>query len=118
MRTVISVLFVLFLISFPLTVFAEEGPMELPEGSNASADMHNKMGIKNWEAGTVEEACRHFREATAADGAIAETHFNEGVCLNKIGDHGAATVHFRTAKEYANGNKAILDSPILKGHVR
>ncbi len=117
MRTVIAVLFTLFLISLPLTALAEEGPMELPSGSNAAADMHNKAGIKHWGMGHAEEALKHFKEAAAEDSSIAEIHFNEAVALDKMGDHGAATKHFKKAKELAKGNKMILDSPILNGHI-
>lgn len=119
MRTIFSVLFALFLISFPLTAIASEGPMELPAGSNASADMHNKAGIKHWGMGHADEALKHFKEATAADGSLAETHFNEAIAYDKIGDHGTATKHFGAAKKLAmkSGNKKILDSPILNGHL-
>ncbi|MBT5762261.1 MAG: hypothetical protein HOI59_00200, partial [Nitrospina sp.] len=117
MRTVISVLFALLLISLPLTAVAAEGPMELPAGSNAGADMHNKAGIKHWGMGHAEEALKHFKEAAAEDSSIAEIHFNEAVALDKIGDHGAATKHFKKAKDLAKGNKKILSSPILNGHL-
>ena len=114
MRTVISVLFALFLISFPLTAVAAEGPMELPAGSNSGADMHNKAGIKNWNEGNIEGALKHFQEASAEDKTIAETHFNEAVSLDKLGRHGDATMHFGAAKKHAKGNKKILDSPHFK----
>ena len=117
MRTVISVLFALVLISLPLTAVAGEGPMALPAGSNSGADMHNKAGIKHWGMGHAEEALKHFKEAAAEDSSIAEIHFNEAVALDKIGDHGAATKHFKKAKDLAKGNKKILSSPILNGHL-
>ena len=119
MRLVISVLFTLVLISLPLTAVAKEGPMELPAGSDKGANMHNKAGIKHWGMGHADEAYKHFKEASAADGAIAETHFNEAVALDALGDHGAATMHFKVAKKLASksGNKKILSSPILNGHV-
>ena len=117
MRTVISVLFALVLISLPLTAVAGEGPMALPAGSNAGADMHNKAGIKHWGMGHAEEALKHFKEAAAEGSSIAEIHFNEAVALDKMGDHGAATKHFKKAKDLAKGNKAILSSPILNGHL-
>ena len=106
MRTVISVLFALFLISLPLTAVAAEGPMKLPAGSNAGADMHNKAGIKNWNAGNIEGALKHFQEASAEDGTIAETHFNEAVicascqqvcklfCNGKPGNTGFPFIYF------------------------
>lgn len=118
MRTIFSVVLALFLLSFPLTAVAGEGPMELPAGSNASADMHNKAGIKHWGMGHADEALKHFKEAAAEDSSIAEIHFNEAVALDKLGDHGAATKHFKKARDLAKGNKKILDSPILKGHVK
>lgn len=117
MRIFISVLFALVLISLPLTAFAKEGPMELPAGSNPGADMHNKAGIKHWGMGHAEEALKHFKEAAAEDSSIAEVHFNEAVALDALGDHGSATMHFKKAKELAKGNKKILSSPILNGHV-
>lgn len=117
MRTICSVLFALFLISFPFTAIASEGPMELPAGSNPGADMHNKAGIKHWGMGHADEALKHFKEAGAEDNTIAEIHFNEAVALDKLGDHGAATKHFGVAKKLAKGNKKILDSPILNGHL-
>ncbi|MBC8286146.1 MAG: tetratricopeptide repeat protein [Nitrospinae bacterium] len=117
MKTVFSVLFALLLISFPLMAFAGEGPMELPAGSNPGADMHNKAGIKHWGMGHADEALKHFKEAAGEDSSIAEIHFNEAVALDKLGDHGAATKHFAKAKKLANGNKKILDSPILNGHL-
>ena len=92
--------------------------MELPAGSNSGADMHNKAGIKNWKEGNIEGALKHFQEASAEDKTIAETHFNEAVSLDKLGRHGDATMHFGAAKKHAKGNKKILDSPILKGHLR
>ena len=91
--------------------------MELPAGSNPGADMHNKAGIKHWGMGHADEALKHFKEAAGEDSSIAEIHFNEAVALDKLGDHGAATKHFAKAKKLANGNKKILDSPILNGHL-
>ena len=119
MRIIISVFFALVLISLPLTAMAKEGPMELPAGSNAGADMHNKAGIKHWGMGHADEALKHFKEAAAEDSSIAEIHFNEAVALDALGDHGAATMHFKVAKKLAtaSGNKKILSSPILNGHV-
>ena len=117
MRTLLSVVFSLFVISIPFTALAAEGPMELAEGSNAGANKHNKAGIKHWGMGHADEALKHFKEAAAEDSSLAEVHFNEAVALDALGDHGAATMHFKKAKELAKGNKKILNSPILNGHV-
>ncbi len=107
MRLVISVLFALILISLPLTALAK----------NAGADMHNKAGIKHWGMGHADEALKHFKEAGAEDSSIAEIHFNEAIALDALGDHGAATKHFQKAKDLAKGDKNILSSPILNGHL-
>ena len=117
MRTIFSVVFSLFLVSIPLKAVAAEGPMELAEGSNAGANKHNKAGIKHWGMGHADEALKHFKEAGAADSSIAEIHFNEAVALDKMGDHGAATKHFKKAYDLAIRYKKIVDSPILKGHL-
>ncbi len=117
MRTIFLVVFAVFLISVPFTAFAAEGPMELPAGSNSMADTHNKAGIKHWKMGHADEALKHFKEAATEDSSIAEIHFNKAVALDKLGDHGMATMHFKKAKELAKGNKSILDSPILNGHL-
>lgn len=116
-KILISLYALVFLIVFPLSVMAGEGPMALPEGSNASADMHNKAGITNFNKGDYEEALKHFQEASAADKSIAETHFNEAVTLDKLGKHGDATMHFKAAKKHAKGNEKILNSPILNKHI-
>ena len=117
MRTIISFLITVIFLAVPLTAIAGEGPMPLPAGSNPEAVMHNKAGIKHWGMGHAKEALKHFKEAGAADSSIAEIHFNEAVALDAIGDHGAATMHFKKAKELAKGNKKILESPILNGHL-
>ena len=49
MRNILSILVVLTFILISATAFAGEGPMQLPEGSNPEASMHNKEGIKHWE---------------------------------------------------------------------
>ena len=54
----------------------------------------------------------------AVDSALAEVHYNEAIALDKLGQHGEATKHFKIAQENANGNKAILESKILLSHVQ
>ncbi len=111
------VLTALCLLGLPVTSFAGEGPMSLPEGSNPSAVKHNKEGIDHWGQGHYDVALKHFQAASKADSSIAETHFNEAISLDKLGRHGEATMHFKAAKKRAGGNKAILNSPILNGHL-
>ena len=117
MKKVIVIMIALALSLVPITAMAAEGPMKLPDGSNESADMHNNAGISNWNEKNYEGALGHFQEASKADSAIAETHFNEAVTLDKLGRHVKATMHFKAAKKHAKGNDKILKSPILNGHI-
>ena len=95
-----------------------EGPLAFPEGSNAEANGHNEEGISHYKEGHYDVALKHFRAASAIDSSLGEIHFNEAISLDKIGDHGGATKHFKVAQEKANGNKLILESNILLSHVQ
>lgn len=101
----------------PVMAFAGEGPLSLPEGSNQEANMHNDEGIKHWDKGHFDVALGHFQEASAIDSSLGEVHFNEAISLDKLGKHGDATMHFKAALKRAGGNKKILDSGILHGHI-
>ncbi|MCH8207596.1 MAG: hypothetical protein IIA62_00820 [Nitrospinae bacterium] len=114
----VMVLFVaLAFLAIPFTAIAGEGPMTLPEGANAEAVKHNGEGITHWNKGHFDVALKHFAAASKIDSAIGESHFNEAICLDKLGSHGEATMHFKAAKKNANGNAKILNSPILNGHI-
>ena len=117
MKRILTVFVTLMFIALPFTAMAGEGPMKLPAGTDANAVMHNKAGINDWGQGNFEGALGHFQESSAIDASNAEVHFNEAVCLDKLGRHGEATMHFKAAKKRANGNEKILTSPILNGHI-
>ena len=91
--------------------------MNLPAGSNADAVSHNKEGIDHWGQGHYDVALKHFQASSKIDKKNGEIHFNEAICLDKLGKHGEATMHFKVAKKHANGNEKILTSPILNGHI-
>ena len=99
------------------TIIAE-GPLTLPDGSNTEAGEHNEEGILHYKEGHYDVALKHFQAASAVDSALAEVHYNEAIALDKLGQHGEATTHFKIAQENANGNKAILESKILLSHVQ
>jgi tetratricopeptide (TPR) repeat protein len=105
MRTIFSVVFALFLVSIPLKAVAGEGPMKLPENAKEGAKMHNKEGIKHWGMGHFDEALKHFKEASNADGSSGEIHFNEAISYDKLGKHGVATKHFGVAKKKSGWKK-------------
>ena len=106
--------------AFFTTAFAGEGPMQFPmnEGSNPEAHKHNEEGVTSWNKGDFEGALRHFQMASKIDKSVGESHFNEAICLDKLGRHGEAAMHFKAAKANAHGNKNILNSPILNGHLK
>ena len=117
MKKVLIVLAAVVFLSLPVFASAGEGPMKLPAGSNPEANMHNEEGIKHFNQGHYKVALKHFKEAAAVDSSIAEIHFNEAVTLDKMGQHGEATMHFKAAKKHAKGNEAIINSPILNAHI-
>ena len=117
MKNILSILAVLSLLLFSATAFAGEGPMELPEGAKKEANKHNKEGIQSWKKKDYKGALMHFSMASKIDGSSGEVHFNEAICYDKVGKHGVATKHFGVALKRAGGNKKLLNSPILKGHL-
>jgi len=117
MKKLLIVIIALAFFLAPLTAIADEGPMKLPAGANADANKHNEEGIMHWGEGHYDVALKHFQAASKADSSLGEIHFNEAVCLDKIGDHKAATMHFKAAKKNAKGNESILNSAILNGHI-
>ena len=117
MKNIFSVLVVLALFIIPAAVFAGEGPLPLPSGANPEANKHNVEGIASWKQKDYKGALMHFNMASKIDGSSGEVHFNEAISYDKLNQHPTATKHFGVAKEKAGGNKKILDSPILNGHL-
>ena len=117
MKNIFSILLFLMMIVIPAPVFAGEGPLPLPAGANPEANKHNKEGIASWNQKDYKGALMHFNMASKIDGSSGEVHFNEAISYDKVGQHGVATKHFKVALKKAGGNKKILDSPILHGHI-
>tara|TARA_B110000881_G_C18184048_1_gene321533 strand:+ start:120 stop:500 length:381 start_codon:yes stop_codon:yes gene_type:complete len=118
MRNLALILFVLIYTCLALPAFADEGPLKFPirEGSNAIAHKHNEKGISHYNQGHYDVALKHFQKASKVDSSVGESHYNEALCLDKLGKHGEATNHFYVARKYAKGNSAILGSKILNAH--
>lgn len=117
MKRVLLAFIAFTMLSLPLAVFADEGPLALPAGANADANKHNAEGISHYGQGHYDVALKHFEAASKADPKSGEVHFNEAITLDKMGKHGDATMHFKGAQKNAGGNKAILDSAILNSHL-
>ncbi|CCQ91801.1 exported hypothetical protein [Nitrospina gracilis 3/211] len=117
MRKLLVSLVIAFVMMIPFSAMADEGPMKLPDSAPESAKMHNQEGIKHWNQGHYDVAFKHFEESAGIDASNGEIHFNEAIALDKMGQHGKATMHFKAAKSRANGNQAIINSPILNAHI-
>ena len=116
MRNLSLILFILIFTFLSVPAIAGQGALKLPEGSNASAIKHNKEGIFNYKQGYYEDALKHFRLASEDDSSVGESHYNEALCLHKLGKHGEATNHFYKARKYSKGNPAILGSKLINDH--
>ncbi|HEX9759173.1 MAG TPA: tetratricopeptide repeat protein [Nitrospiria bacterium] len=96
----------------------EAGSEKALSASRGSAgEAPNAEGIKHYNKDHWGVAEEHFREAVKADEKLAEAHFNLALSLDKLGNHGEATQHFKKALELAPKNPAIADSKILKAHL-
>lgn len=77
----------------------------------------NNEGVGHYKEGHWKTSAKHFREAITAGPELAEAHYNLALALDKLGDHGEATKHFRKALELAPDKPKIKDSKILKAHL-
>ena len=116
MRNLSLILFILIFTFLSVPAFAGQGALKLPEGSNAVAYDHNEQGIFNYKQGYYEDALKHFQMASNIDSSVGESHYNEALCLDKLGKHGEATNHFYKARKYSKGNPAILGSKLINDH--
>ena len=83
MKDILSTLVILAFFMIPTAVFAGEGPMSLPPGSNPEAVSHNKEGIASWNKKDYKGALMHFNMASKIDGSSGEVHFNEAISYRK-----------------------------------
>jgi predicted O-linked N-acetylglucosamine transferase (SPINDLY family) len=67
-------------------------------------DEHIARGRRAEEQGRIEEACRHYRAAIAADRGNAAAHLNLGIALEALGDAGAAMASYEAARIAEPGN--------------
>jgi len=116
MKKLFLVLSALFFISAPVAAFAEL-PLDLSKDANVEAQKHNQEGISHYNKGHFDVALKHF-EASEKIQRSGEVYFNEALAYDKLGKHGKAAMHFNEAKTLANGNSRILDSEILKAHLK
>lgn len=104
----------------------EEAPLDLPrtEGSKSfdlKIDQANKEGIQFYFQGNYEYAVDRFTKAVSLaqqlrDPSQGITHYNLALSLHKSGRHEEATKQFYSARRFARGNQAILESDLLQMH--
>ena len=91
-------------------------PLSVAAGS--AADQHNKEGIEHYDQGHFDVALKHFQAGAKEDPQSAEAHYDVALALDKLGDHKAATEHFKKAAELGKNNPEIENSGILKAHLK
>jgi Tfp pilus assembly protein PilF len=95
-----------------------KGAMPLRAMAGSKAEQHITEGIEHYGKGHWDVAKKHFTEAAKADPESAEAHYDVALVLDKMGDHGGATEHFKKAYELGKSNPQIQDSDILKKHLK
>lgn len=91
------------------------GALMAPAGVTGAAE--NDEGVNHFQQGHWDVAQEHFTKAIAANADLPEAHYNLALALDKAGNHGEATNHFKKALELAPGDPKIANSKILQAHV-
>jgi len=94
---------------------ATAGCLLAPETEAGAAE--NNEGVGHFKEGHWQVSEKHFRDSIAVNPELAEAHYNLALTLDKLGNHGDATNHFRTALDLTPDNPKIKDSKILKDHL-
>jgi len=90
----------------------------LKAASGSKAEAHLKEGIEHYDQGHFDVALKHFQAGAKEDPQSAEAHYDVALALDKLGDHKAATEHFKKAAELGKNNPEIENSGILKAHLK
>jgi tetratricopeptide (TPR) repeat protein len=93
----------------------EEDALMAPVGLEGATE--NEEGVSHYRQGHWDVSAEHFGKAVAANPELAEAHYNLALALDKMGNHGEATNHFKRALALAPANPKIAGSKILQDHV-
>ncbi len=85
--------------------------------AGADGAKENDEGVNHYQQGHWDVAQEHFNKALAINADLPEAHYNLALALDKLGNHGEATNHFKMALNLAPEDPRIKDSEILKAHV-
>ena len=78
-----------------------EGALLAAEGTAGAGE--NNEGINHFQQGHWDVAQEHFNKAVAANADLPEAHYNLALALDKLGNHGEATNHFKMALKLGSG---------------
>jgi Tfp pilus assembly protein PilF len=95
-----------------------QGAVPLKAAAGSKAESHITAGIEHYGMGHWDVAKKHFVEAEKADPQSAEAHYDLALVLDKAGDHGGATEHFKRAHALGKSNAEIQHSEILLKHLK
>lgn len=112
--------FVLSVLLVATPVFADMGKTAVPlkAAAGSKAKSHITAGIEHYGMDHWDVAKTHFTEAEKADPQSAEAHYNLALVLDKSGDHGRATEHFKRAYALGKSNMEIQHSELLMRHLK
>jgi tetratricopeptide (TPR) repeat protein len=85
--------------------------------SGTSGAKENDEGVSHFQQEHWDVAQEHFTKALAINPDLPEGQYNLALTLDKLGNHGEATNHFKMALNLAPEDPRIKDSGILKSHV-
>ncbi len=77
----------------------------------------NDEGVTHFQQEHWDVAQEHFTKALAINPELPEGQSNLALAMDKLGNHGEATNHFKMALNLAPEDPRIKDSGILKAHV-
>jgi tetratricopeptide (TPR) repeat protein len=111
------ILILLFALTTTNCIKTKETPLLLPIAAEPSAKLHNNKGIEYFNNGKYLEALIQFTQASVADSTTGEIYFNLGLMQHLEGNQEKAKNLFKKARQFANGNKKILGSTLIKKHL-
>jgi Flp pilus assembly protein TadD len=111
------ILIILFALTITNCNKTKETPLLLPIAAEPSAKLHNNKGIGYFNNGKYLEALIQFTQANVADSTTGEIYFNLGLIQHLKGNQKKAINLFKQARQFANGNKKILESTLIKKHL-